>query len=65
MISEVPWKILEDANRRLALCFEKLRKTRTCRDPDGIRRAEMDYFQALQRLYASVEDAVSERFISN
>lgn len=61
MISEVRWKILENANRQLALCFEKLRKMRTHRDPDGIQRAEIDYFQALQRLYASVEDAVSER----
>ena len=31
---------------------------RTRCDPDGIQRAEMDYFQALQYLYAAVETAV-------
>ena len=59
MISEVHWKILEDANRQLGLCLTKLRKTRATGDPDGIQNAEMDYFQALQHLYASVQDALS------
>jgi hypothetical protein len=50
MISETYLKILEDANRQLALYFEKLKKARTSRDKRGIQQAEMDYFQALQRL---------------
>ena len=61
MISETHWKILEDANRQLGLCLAKLRKTRATGDPDGIQNAEMDYFQALQHLYASVQDAVAEQ----
>ncbi len=59
MISEVHWTILEDANRQLALRLAKLRKTRATGDPDGIQNAEMNYFQALQHLYASVQDAVN------
>ena len=60
MISELHWKILEDANRQLGLRLAKLRKTRASGDRDGIQNAEMDYFQALQHLYASVQDAISE-----
>ena len=59
MISEIHWTILEDANRQLGLCLAKLRKTRATGDPDGIQNAEMDYFQALQHLYTSVQDAIS------
>ena len=59
MISEKHWKILEDANRQLALYFEKLRKARTCRDTHRIKMAEMDYFHALQHLRVSVEEAVT------
>ncbi|MDE0327342.1 MAG: hypothetical protein OXN27_25725 [Candidatus Poribacteria bacterium] len=36
MISETYWKILEDANRQLALRFEKLKKARAAGDPQGI-----------------------------
>ena len=61
MISEVHWTILEDANRQLSLRLAKLRKVRTSGDLDGIQGAEMDYFQALQHLYASVQDAISEQ----
>ena len=61
MISESYWKVLEDANRQLALRFEKLRKARANRDAHGIKMAEMNYFQALQHLHVSVEDAVAER----
>ena len=61
IISEVHWTILDKANRQLALRFEKLQKARASRDPHGIQRAEMDYFQALQYLYASVETAVYTR----
>ena len=61
IISETHWKILDKANRQLALRYEKLQKARASRDPHGIQRAEMDYFQALQYLYASVETAVYTR----
>ena len=61
MISETYLKILEDANRQLALYFEKLKKARTSRDKRGIQQAEMDYFQALQRLLDDVQNAVSEQ----
>ena len=60
MISELHWKILEDANRQLGLRLSKLRKTRASGDRDGIQNAEMDYFQALQHLYVVVQDAISE-----
>ena len=64
IIPEVHWKILDKANRQngqLALRYEKLQKARASQDPHGIQRAEMDYFQALQYLYASVETAVYGR----
>ena len=61
IISEVHWKILDKANRQLALRFEKLQKARASRDPHGIQCAEMDYFQALQYLYAAVETVVYTR----
>ena len=61
IISEIHWKILDKANRQLALRFEKLQKARASRDQHGIQRAEMDYFQALQYLYAAVETAVYTR----
>ena len=40
--------------------FEKLRKARASRDTPGIKRAEMEYYQALQHLYTTVQDAVTE-----
>lgn len=61
MISELHWKLLEDANRELTLRFEKLRKVRASRDKNRTKRAEMDYFHALQHLYAAVEDAVTSQ----
>lgn len=59
MISETDWTILEHANRELTLRFEKLRKVRASRDKNRTKRAEMDYFHALQHLYAAVEDAIA------
>ena len=35
MISETYWKILEDANRQLALRFERLKKARAAGDPQA------------------------------
>ena len=60
MISETYWKILEDANRQLALCFEKLKKARAAGDPQGIAQARMEYLKALQILYTDAQTAVSE-----
>ena len=60
MLSELHFKILENANRELSRHFEKLRKARASRDTNGIKHAEMDYFQSLQHLYASVQDAVAD-----
>ena len=60
MLSELHFKILENANRELSRHFEKLRKARASRDTNGIKRAEMEYFQSLQHLYAAVQDAVAD-----
>jgi len=60
MISETYWKILEDANRQLALRFEKLKKARAAGDPQGIAQARMEYLKALQILYTDAQTAVSE-----
>jgi len=60
MLSELHYKILENANRELSRQFQKLRKARASRDTDGIKRAEMDYYQSLQHLYAAVQDAVAD-----
>ena len=60
MISDVYWTILENANRELAQRFEKLQKARASGDKKSIQNAEMDYFQALQRLNDDVQNAVAE-----
>ena len=60
MISETHFKTLDTANRDLTRQFQKLRKARASRDPNGIKRAEMDYYQSLQHLYAAVQDAVAD-----
>ena len=61
MLSEPHFKNLENANRELAMRFEKLRKARASRDPNGIKNAEMEYYQSLQHLYTAVQDAVAEQ----
>ena len=61
IISGIYWKILSDANHELLARFEKLQKARARGDAQGIKNAEMDYFQALQRLYAAVQDAVAKQ----
>ena len=60
MISERHFQNLEDANREVAMRFEKLRKVRASRDPQNIQHAAMEYFQAVQRLNAAIEDALSK-----
>ena len=59
MLSELHFKTLQNAHRELSRRFEKLRKARASRDLNGIKRAEMEYYQALQHLYAAVQDAVA------
>ena len=60
MLSDVHFKTLETANRELARRFEKLRKARASHDPNGIKQAELEYYQALQHLYTAVQEAVAE-----
>ncbi len=60
MLSELHYKTLENANRELSRCFQKLRKVRASRDLNGIKQAEMEYYQSLQHLYAAVQDAVAD-----
>ena len=61
MISELHFKTLENANREVARRFQKLRKARASLDSNGIKNAEMEYFQSLQHLYTAVQDAVAEQ----
>ena len=60
MLSNLHYKILENANRELSKQFEKLRKARASRDAPTIQRAEMDYYHSLQHLYVAVQEAVSD-----
>ena len=60
MLSELHFNILDTANRELSRQFQKLRKARAGRDPNGIKRAEMEYYHSLQHLYAAVQDAVAD-----
>ena len=55
MISDLHFKNLDTANRELSRRFEKLRKARASRDANGIKNAEMEYFQSLQHLYTAVK----------
>jgi transposase-like protein len=61
MLSELHFKTLDNANRELTRRFRKLRNARASRDAHTIKRAEMEYFQSLQHLYAAVQDAIAER----
>ena len=60
MIREGYWKHLDSANRELAFRLETLRKVRAGGDMQEIKRAEMAYFQALQRVYEAAVDAVAD-----
>ena len=60
MISELHFKTLENANRELAMRFEKLRKASASRDTQRIKHAAMEYFQAVQRLNTAIQDALSK-----
>ena len=60
MLSNLHYKIVDTANREVSLRFAKLREARASRDAPTIQRAEMDYYQSLQHLYAAVQEAVAE-----
>ena len=65
ILLEAHWKNLDDANRQLASRFERLKKTRATGNEQGIKMAEMDYFQALHHLYTEVQDAIAAKERSN
>lgn len=60
MLSDLHFKNVENAHRELLHRFKKLRNARASRDAHTIKRAEMEYFQSLQHLYAAVQDAVAD-----
>ena len=60
MITETHWQHLERANREMALRLEILQKVRARGDIHEIKRAEMAYLQALQRVYDTAIAAVSD-----
>ncbi len=64
MISNADWRILEKTNRMLALNWEALRRARATEDKHTIKMAEMRYFQALQSVIASTQNAVAQYTIS-
>ena len=64
MISNADWRILEKTNRMLALSWEALRRARATEDSHTIKMAEMNYFQALQSVLVSTQNAVSQSTMS-
>lgn len=64
MISNADWRILEKTNRMLALNWEALRRARATEDKHTIKMAEMRYFQALQSVIVSTQNAVAQYAIS-
>ncbi len=64
MISNADWRILEKTNRMLALNWEALRRARATEDKHTIKMAEMKYFQALQSVIVSTQNAVAQYTIS-
>ena len=65
MISNADWRILEQTNQMLALSWEALRRARVSRDTHTIKMAEMSYFQALQNVIVSTQNAVAQNAVSN
>ena len=64
MISNTDWRILEQTNRMLALSWETLRRARASEDTHAIKMAEMSYFQALQGVIVSTQNAVAQNVVS-
>ena len=60
MISNADWRVLEKTNRMLALSWEALRRARATKDSHTIKMAEMNYFQALQSVIVSTQNAVAQ-----
>ena len=65
MISNTDWRILEQTNRMLALSWETLRRARASGDTHAIKMAEMSYFQALQGVIVSTQNAVAQNAVSH
>ena len=65
MISNADWRILEQTNRMLALSWETLRRARASGDTQAIKMAEMSYFQALQGVIVSTQNAVAQNAVSH
>ena len=64
MISNADWRILEQTNQMLALSWEALRRARANGDTHAIKMAEMRYFQALQGVIVSTQNAVAQNAVS-
>ena len=64
MISNANWKILEQTNRMLVLNWEALKRARATEDQHTIKIAEMNYFQALQSVIVSTQNAVAQYTMS-
>ena len=60
VITEAHWQRLAHANREMLLRLETLQKVRARGDTHEIKWAEMAYLQALQRVYDTAIEAVSE-----
>ena len=64
MISNANWRILEKTNRMLALNWEALKRARATEDKHTIKMAEMNYFQALQSVIVSTQNAIAQQTIA-
>ena len=60
MISNADWRILEQTNKMLVLRWEALKQARASGDVQAIKMAEMNYFQALQSVIVSTQNAVAQ-----
>ena len=60
VITETHWQRLAHANREMLLRLETLQKVRARGDTHEIKRAEMAYLQALQCVYDTVVEAISD-----
>ena len=63
MISNADWRILEQTNRMLTLSWGALKRARASGDTHTIKMAEMRYFQALQGVIVSTQNAVAQNAV--
>lgn len=61
MISETHFSVLEKANQRLARNWRTLKDARAEGNAQRIKRAELNYLQALQRVFNAAETAVAPK----